>query len=74
MKVWATGSGPKLTANHTYFGLSARNPDFIVYEQQRHRPACVCAQSDQRKRFRSLQSMISKLTSKNVNVLPSLCS
>ena len=28
--------------------LDARNPDFGVCEQRRRRPACACAQSDQR--------------------------
>ena len=34
-----------------HMGLDARNPDFVPCEQQRRRPACVSAQSDQRLYF-----------------------
>ena len=31
-----------------YMGLDARYPDFVACEQQRRRPACASAQSDER--------------------------
>ena len=31
-----------------HMGIAARNPDFVACEQQRHRPACAFALSDQR--------------------------
>ena len=41
--------GEKICGEHSkqQMGPVARKPDFVVCKQQRHRPACVSAQSDQ---------------------------
>ena len=46
-----------------YMGCDMRKPDVYACRQQRHRPACSSAQSDQCLYLRFLQSMVSKLTS-----------
>ena len=56
-------------------GLIARKPDFVACEQQRRRPACASAQSDQRLCF-SLTEKYDSLTChmQNLKILVSLCS
>ena len=43
-----------------HMGLAARNPDFVAYEKQRHKPDCPSAQSDQRICFRYLKSKVTR--------------
>ena len=39
---------PQIIFKFDIFGQNMRKPDLFAFEQQRHRPACVSAQSDQR--------------------------
>ena len=43
-----------------HMGLNARNPDFVAYEQQRRRPACMGAQSDQRLYYSLSESKVTR--------------
>ena len=58
-----------------HLGLEARKPNFAACEQQRRRPACASAQSDQRLSY----SLYGKYNShpcsmENFHILSSLCS
>ena len=48
-------------------GLNARKPVFGGCEQQRRRPACASAQSDQRHCIRFLESIIPKLATSEIS-------
>ena len=58
-----------------HMGLNARNPDFVVCEHQRCRPACASVQSDQHLCY-SLSGKLNSLTScmRNFENLASPCS
>ena len=52
----------------TSYGLNARKPVFGVCKQQRRRPACASAQTDQHLCFRFLESSISKLYTGEISI------
>ena len=54
---------PTVFRQNDNLGLYVRKSDFVVCEQQRCRPGCICAQSD----HHSLQSAISKLASGKIS-------
>ena len=58
-----------------YMGPSAReNLSSGVWEQQRHRPACASAQSDQRLYYSLIKHIITRLATTEIsNVLASRC-
>ena len=49
-------------------GLGVRKPDFGVCEQQRRRPACASAQTDQRSVIPLSKIIISRLATSKISI------
>ena len=64
-----------LFSEKAYIGLVLRKPVFVVCEQQKRRPACASAQSDQCLCYALIGKYhIETCYERNLNFLVSLCS